>query len=78
MADSLTLSLVPFEESVTLARQLSANQLLGRALGNLGYACYLLGRFGEALVYQQERVSVAVQEGDKVVLNVSHTNLANS
>ena len=78
VTDPLKESLVPFEESIALARQLSANQLLGRGLGNLGYVCYLLGLFGDALVYQQERLGVAVQEGDKVAQNVSHTNLANS
>ena len=78
VTDALRESLVPFEESITIARQLSSNQLLGRGLGNLGYVCYLLGRFGDALLYQQERLSVAIQESDKVAQNVSHINLANS
>ena len=66
VADSLTLSLVPFEESVTLANSCQLIQLLGRAL-NLGYACYLLGRFGDSGVPAGESECHRKQSGAQCV-----------
>lgn len=58
--------------------ELGDKQACGRACGNLGNTCYLLGDFNKAIVYHTERLQIARQLGDKAAERRANSNLGNS
>lgn len=58
--------------------ELGDKQACGRACGNLGNTCYLLGDFNQAIVYHTERLQIARQLGDKAAERRANSNLGNS
>lgn len=65
-------------ENLALMRELGDVAAQGRACGNLGNTFYLLGDFGQAIHYHEERLSIARQFGDKAAERRAHSNLGNS
>lgn len=73
-----TLYSLSFRENLALMRELGDVAAQGRACGNLGNTYYLLGDFGQAIHYHEERLSIARQFGDKAAERRAHSNLGNS
>ncbi|GBP68430.1 G-protein-signaling modulator 2 [Eumeta japonica] len=67
-----------YEENLELTRRLGDRQAVGRACGNLGNTCYLLGDFVRAIRYHTERLQVARELGDKAAERRANSNLGNS
>ncbi|XP_021194680.2 G-protein-signaling modulator 2 [Helicoverpa armigera] len=67
-----------YEENLELMRSLGDRQAMGRACGNLGNTCYLLGDFARAIRYHTERLQIAREFGDKAAERRANSNLGNS
>ncbi|XP_026313479.1 G-protein-signaling modulator 2 [Hyposmocoma kahamanoa] len=67
-----------YEENLELMRSLGDRQAMGRACGNLGNTCYLLGDFARAIRYHTERLQIAQEFGDKSAERRANSNLGNS
>ncbi|XP_035439369.1 G-protein-signaling modulator 2 [Spodoptera frugiperda] len=67
-----------YEENLELMRSLGDRQAMGRACGNLGNTCYLLGDFARAIRYHTERLQIARDFGDKAAERRANSNLGNS
>ncbi|CAH2035820.1 unnamed protein product, partial [Iphiclides podalirius] len=67
-----------YEENLELMRSLGDRQAMGRACGNLGNTCYLLGDFTRAIRYHTERLTIAREVGDKAAERRANSNLGNS
>ncbi|XP_014364822.2 G-protein-signaling modulator 2 isoform X2 [Papilio machaon] len=67
-----------YEENLDLMRSLGDRQAMGRACGNLGNTCYLLGDFTRAIRYHTERLTIAREVGDKAAERRANSNLGNS
>ncbi|KOB72642.1 G-protein-signaling modulator 2 [Operophtera brumata] len=65
-------------ENLDLMRSLEDRQAMGRACGNLGNTCYLLGEFPRAIRYHTERLRIAREFGDRPAERRANSNLANS
>lgn len=61
-----------------LMRSLGDRAAMGRACGNLGNTCYLLGDFARAIRYHTERLQIAREFGDKAAERRANSNLGNS
>lgn len=59
-------------------RSLDDRQAMGRACGNLGNTCYLLGDFSRAIRYHTERLRIAQEVGDRAAERRANSNLGNS
>lgn len=59
-------------------KELGDEQACGRACGNLGNTCYLLGDFGRAIQYHTERLEIANKFVDKAAERRANSNLGNS
>ncbi|CAH0716695.1 unnamed protein product, partial [Brenthis ino] len=67
-----------YEENLELMRSLGDRQAMGRACGNLGNTCYLLGDFTRAIKYHTERLRIAQEVGDRAAERRANSNLGNS
>ncbi|XP_013137857.1 PREDICTED: G-protein-signaling modulator 2 isoform X2 [Papilio polytes] len=67
-----------YEENLDLMRSLGDRQAMGRACGNLGNTCYLLGDFTRAIRYHTERLTIAREVGDRAAERRANSNLGNS
>ncbi|XP_048488923.1 G-protein-signaling modulator 2 isoform X1 [Plutella xylostella] len=67
-----------YEENLELMRTLGDRQAQGRACGNLGNTCYLLGDFTRAIKYHTERLQIAKEFGDRAAERRANSNLGNS
>lgn len=67
-----------FRENLELMRTVGDRQAAGRACGNLGNTCYLLGDFAKAIRYHNERLRIAQEVGDKAAERRANSNLGNS
>ncbi|XP_026741966.1 G-protein-signaling modulator 2 [Trichoplusia ni] len=67
-----------YEENLELMRSLGDRAAMGRACGNLGNTCYLLGDFARAIRYHTERLQIAREFGDKAAERRANSNLGNS
>lgn len=67
-----------YEENLELMRSLGDRQAMGRACGNLGNTCYLLGDFARAIRFHTERLQIAREFGDKAAERRANSNLGNS
>ncbi|XP_059059812.1 G-protein-signaling modulator 2 [Achroia grisella] len=76
--DCLTQAVEYYEENLELMRSLGDRQAMGRACGNLGNTCYLLGDFSRAIRYHMERLQIAQEFGDKAAERRANSNLGNS
>ncbi|KAJ2954561.1 hypothetical protein O0L34_g2846 [Tuta absoluta] len=76
--DCLMQAVSYYEENLELMRSLGDRQAMGRACGNLGNTCYLLGDFSRAIRYHTERLQIAKEFGDKPAERRANSNLANS
>lgn len=65
-------------ENLELMRSLGDRQAMGRACGNLGNTCYLLGDFTRAIRYHTERLRIAQEVGDRAAERRANSNLGNS
>ena len=75
---SLTQAVSYFESLCTLAASLGDKAALGRGLGSLGNAHYLLGHFNRAIAYHDQRLALAQEFGDKIAARRAHMNLGNA
>ncbi|XP_052752476.1 G-protein-signaling modulator 2 [Galleria mellonella] len=76
--DCLMQAVEYYEENLELMRSLGDRQAMGRACGNLGNTCYLLGDFARAIRYHTERLQIAQEFGDKAAERRANSNLGNS
>ncbi|XP_030039458.2 G-protein-signaling modulator 2 isoform X2 [Manduca sexta] len=76
--DCLMQAVAYYEENLELMRKLRDRQAQGRACGNLGNTCYLLGDFARAIRYHTERLHIAQEFGDKAAERRANSNLGNS
>ncbi|XP_049885839.1 G-protein-signaling modulator 2 isoform X2 [Pectinophora gossypiella] len=76
--DCLMQAIAYYEENLELMRSLGDRQAMGRACGNLGNTCYLLGDFARAIRYHTERLQIAKEFGDKAAERRANSNLGNS
>lgn len=76
--ECLTQAVAYYEENLELMRSLGDRQAMGRACGNLGNTCYLLGDFSRAIHYHTERLQIAREFGDKAAERRANSNLGNS
>lgn len=76
--DCLMQAVEYYEENLELMRSLGDRQAMGRAYGNLGNTCYLLGDFARAIRYHTERLQIAQEFGDKAAERRANSNLGNS
>ncbi|XP_075990512.1 G-protein-signaling modulator pins isoform X2 [Anticarsia gemmatalis] len=76
--ECLTQAVSYYEENLELMRNLGDKQAMGRACGNLGNTCYLLGDFARAIRYHTERLQIAREFGDKAAERRANSNLGNS
>ncbi|XP_053623994.1 G-protein-signaling modulator 2 [Plodia interpunctella] len=76
--DCLMQAVSYYEENLELMRSLGDRQAMGRACGNLGNTCYLLGDFARAIRYHTERLQIAQEFGDKAAERRANSNLGNS
>ncbi|XP_061707848.1 G-protein-signaling modulator 2 [Cydia pomonella] len=76
--DCLMQAVSYYEENLELMRSLGDRQAMGRACGNLGNTCYLLGDFARAIRYHTERLQIAQEFGDQPAERRANSNLGNS
>ncbi|KAJ8737435.1 hypothetical protein PYW08_000030 [Mythimna loreyi] len=76
--DCLMQAVAYYEENLELMRSLGDRQAMGRACGNLGNTCYLLGDFARAIRFHTERLQIAREFGDKAAERRANSNLGNS
>ncbi|CAG9558049.1 unnamed protein product [Danaus chrysippus] len=76
--DCLLQAVAYYEENLELMRSLGDRQAMGRACGNLGNTCYLLGDFTRAIKYHTERLRIAQEVGDRAAERRANSNLGNS
>ncbi|RVE51469.1 hypothetical protein evm_003870 [Chilo suppressalis] len=76
--DCLLQAVEYYEENLELMRSLNDRQAMGRACGNLGNTCYLLGDFSRAIRYHTERLEIAREFGDRPAERRANSNLGNS
>ncbi|XP_045784609.1 G-protein-signaling modulator 2 [Maniola jurtina] len=76
--DCLMQAVAYYEENLELMRSLGDRQAMGRACGNLGNTCYLLGDFARAIRYHTERLRIAQEVGDRAAERRANSNLGNS
>ncbi|VVC93774.1 unnamed protein product [Leptidea sinapis] len=76
--DSLMQAVTFYEENLELMRGVGDRQAMGRACGNLGNTCYLLGDFSRAIRYHTDRLRIAQEVGDKAAERRANSNLGNS
>ncbi|XP_052746832.1 G-protein-signaling modulator 2 [Bicyclus anynana] len=76
--DCLMQAVAYYEENLELMRSLGDRQATGRACGNLGNTCYLLGDFARAIRYHTERLRIAQEVGDRAAERRANSNLGNS
>ncbi|CAH2103481.1 unnamed protein product [Euphydryas editha] len=76
--DCLLQAVAYYEENLELMRSLGDRQAMGRACGNLGNTCYLLGDFTRAIRYHTERLRIAQEVGDRAAERRANSNLGNS
>ncbi|KAJ0183591.1 hypothetical protein K1T71_000014 [Dendrolimus kikuchii] len=67
-----------YEKNLELMRSIGDRQAMGRACGNLGNTCYLLGDFSSAIRYHTERLHIAREFNDKPAERRANSNLGNS
>lgn len=67
-----------FRDNLALMKELGDEAACGRACGNLGNTCYLLGDFGRAIQYHTERLEIANKFKDKAAERRANSNLGNS
>ncbi|XP_045490060.1 G-protein-signaling modulator 2 [Pieris rapae] len=76
--DCLLQAVTYYEENLELMRSVGDRQAAGRACGNLGNTCYLLGDFAKAIRYHKERLRIAQEVGDRAAERRANSNLGNS
>ncbi|XP_047543569.1 G-protein-signaling modulator 2 isoform X1 [Vanessa atalanta] len=76
--DCLLQAVAYYEENLELMRSLGDRQAMGRACGNLGNTCYLLGDFTRAIRYHTERLRIAQEVEDRAAERRANSNLGNS
>lgn len=76
--DCLLQAVTYYEQNLELMRSMNDRAAMGRACGNLGNTCYLLGDFTGAIRYHTERLRIAKEFDDKAAERRANSNLGNS